>query len=201
MSRQSDFEAVQDETNFDPSGLKDKGIRTREQASAAEARNIAKVVLKYLVVRPTSRSARFNYEWFIKLHEEMFCDVWERAGAIRKKDINLGVKFFTIREHLHNLVEDFAAWQQSKTPLLTQAAMLHHKAVLIHPFPNGNGRWSRMLANIWLKQNRHPLILWPETDIIGAASTIRAEYIATIRQADGGNYEPLEQLQSRFLQS
>jgi len=77
------------------------------------------------------------------------------------------------------------------------AAMLHHRAVHIHPFPNGNGRWSRMRANIWLKRNRRPITEWPE-QVIGRESPVRGEYFQGIRAADGGDYEALLELHPRF---
>jgi Fic family protein len=78
-----------------------------------------------------------------------------------------------------------------------QAARLHHRAVKIHPFPNGNGRWSRMLANIWLKRNRQPLTKWPEK-VIGTESEIRDRYLAAIIKADGGDYSDLIALHREF---
>lgn len=54
------------------------------------------------------------------------------------------------------------------------------RGVAIHPFLNGNGRWARMLANIWLKRNGHPITEWPEATI-SFKSVIRDEYLAAIR--------------------
>jgi hypothetical protein len=47
---------------------------------------------------------------------------------------------------LHDLACDLAYWQKHWPDTLEQAVHLHHRAVQIHPFPNGNGRWSRLLA-------------------------------------------------------
>jgi Fic family protein len=65
---------------------------------------------------------------------------------------------------------------------------------------NGNGRWSRLLANIWLKLNKQPLTLWPE-DAIGATSVIRDEYLAAVRAADGGNYASLIELHRQYAET
>ena len=67
----------------------------------------------------------------------------------------------------------------------------------IHPFLNGNGRWSRMLANIGLKRNRRPVTEWPE-QVIGRESPVRGEYLQAIRAADEGDCEPLFGLHRRF---
>jgi Fic family protein len=51
--------------------------------------------------------------------------------------------------------------QPSKTfNTIEISARLHYRAVVIHPFLNGNGRWSRMLANIYLKQNELKPTKW-----------------------------------------
>ena len=74
--------------------------------------------------------------------------------------------------------------------------MLHHRAVHIHPFPNGNGRWSRMLASIWLWLHDHPPTHWPE-ETLGVESVARSECLAAIRAADDGDYGPLIELHRR----
>lgn len=134
----------------------------------------------------------------LKLHREMFGDVWRWAGEIRTCELNIGVPCYQVRQEFHTLCEDLATWRQFDHDLVEQAVRLHFRAVRIHPFLNGNGRWARMLANILLKQNRSPIIEWPET-VIGSESIIRNEYIAAIKEAERGDEEPLIALHRRFL--
>lgn len=54
-----------------------------------------------------------------------------------------------------------------------------------------------MLANIWLRQQGHPIVAWPDT-VIGHASVIRGQYIQAIKTADNGDYGPLIALHERF---
>lgn len=182
----------------DISGLRNKDISTRSQLNAAEAENILKATLKYLAGRPSRRAAPFSVPWMLKLHREMFGDVWKWAGEIRSCELNIGVPFYQVRQDLLVLAEDLATWRQFDHDLVEQAVRLHYRAVCIHPFLNGNGRWARMLANILLKQNRSPIVEWPET-VIGSESTVRKEYIAAIKDADRGDEEPLIALHRRFL--
>ena len=77
-------------------------------------------------------------------------------------------------------------------------AVLHHRAVEIHPFVNGNGRWGRMLTNIWLALRDNSYVAWPE-ETIGAESPIRGDYIRALRQADAGDIEPLLKMHRRYL--
>ena len=190
---------VPGETPIDPSGLKLRGITTRAQLAVAEAANISKAFLKYLTKKPSARTAPFDFDWLLKLHEEMYSEVWEWAGIIRDHDLTIGVPHYLIREYLMSLVGDLQAWIEFEHSVEEQAVRLHHKAVEIHPFENGNGRWARLLANIWLKQNGKPIVAWPDA-VIGTQSTIRQEYLDAVRAADRGSYGALSELHARFTE-
>ena len=156
-------------TPFDSDGLKLSGISSIRQLYVAEARNISIAVTKYLAGIPSKRKAPFTLEWSYKLHREMFGEVWERAGRRRDTDLNLGFSspVYEIDANVSNLLDDLAAWSEHRThSVLEQAVRLHHRAVRIHPFRNGNGRWSRLLSNIWLRRHEEPLVNWPEGSIV-----------------------------------
>ena len=72
------------------------------------------------------------------------------------------------------------------------------QAVWIHPFMNGNGRWARLLSNIWLRLHKAPVVLWPEEGI-GQESPIRNEYIKALQDADRGECGPLVTLHKQHL--
>jgi len=180
----------------DISGLLDRSITTTTELNAAEAENIRKAVLRYLAAKPTTKQAPFDLTWSKQLHAQMLGDVWAWAGRVRTTELNMGSPPHAIETDLHNLLEDLHAWHGSDMPVLEQAVRLHHRAVVIYPFINGNGRWSRMLANIWLKQHDEPVILWPETTI-GTESTIRSEYIQALQAADQGDMSLLIELHAQ----
>jgi len=62
--------------------------------------------------------------------------------------------------------------------------------VQIHPYQNGNGRWSRMLANIYLRQNGSMPVKWQE-DLLAKENPQRDEYIKALKSADDGDYKKL----------
>ena len=181
----------------DISGLLVRGITTREQLNKSEAQNIRKVIVKYLAAKPTRRSARFDLLWLLHLHNEMLGEVWDWEGKVRTTEMNLGVPSKEIEIALTSLIADLWYWEEHISDLIAQAAMLHHRAVQIHPFVNGNGRWARLLANIWLKLHNHQTIAWPEAKI-GTTSLIRDEYIVAIRAADEGDYTQLKTLLVKY---
>jgi fido (protein-threonine AMPylation protein) len=193
-----EWEPILGETPIDPSGLRDKSIKTRRQLNEAEGRNIAGAVYKYLIGAPTHTMAPFELSWALTLHEEMFGEVWEWAGIPRKINLNLGVAWHQVETQLYNLFLNLPFWKDM--PLIEQAARLHHGAVSIHPFENGNGRWSRMLANIWLKLHGSSPTFWPE-EAVGQTSVIRVEYLKAIKAADEMDFAPLVALQERYTES
>jgi Fic-DOC domain mobile mystery protein B len=196
MSDESAWAPIAGETPIDISGLKIRGVTNRRELNRAEAHNVRKAFAKYLLSRPSARSAPFDYKWSLKLHREMFGDVWKWAGSIRAQALNLGCAPHLIAEQLAHLLGDLNSWDSFQIGLAEQAAMLHHRAVQIHPFHNGNGRWGRLLANIWLARHAAPLIEWPE-QVIGDQSVIRDAYLSSLRWADEGDYGPLIDLQQR----
>ncbi|MEN8148472.1 MAG: mobile mystery protein B [Planctomycetota bacterium] len=192
------WETIPGETPIDPSGLKHKGsVTNRKELAVVEAKNINKAFLKYLAARPSRRSAPFDYDWLLRLHDEMFGEVWEWAGVVRSEDLNLGVHHYQIRERLVALLGDLHSWSGFGTSIEEQAVLLHHKAVQIHPFQNGNGRWARLLSNLWLKLHGEPIVAWPD-EVLGESSPVRDEYLDAIKAADRGDYEGLTELHRRF---
>lgn len=191
------WETILGETPIDDlSELKIKGITLRRELNEHEAENIRKAVVKYFVTVPSRKLASFTITWAKKLHEEMFGEVWEWAGAFRLRDLSIGVKWEHVETSLHDLLENMKYWDKTGD-LVEQSAWLHHRAVQIHPFVNGNGRWSRMLTNIWLAQNGKPYIRWPEKSV-GDKSVIRDEYIHAVKKGDAGDFGPLIELHRNY---
>ena len=192
------WQTISGETPIDPSGLKVKGVVHRGQLNAAENANVHKATMKYLARKPSQRIAPFTLTWVKKLHQEMFGAVWAWAGKFRTRDgFNVGIPWIHIETSLHTMLENLACWVESGMGPLEIAARLHHESVRIHPFSNGNGRWSRMLANIWLKQNGHPETEWPD-ESVGPESVIRKDYIAAVKAADAGDFAPLLELHRKY---
>lgn len=194
-----DSTKIKDATYLDDiSGLKlDRSKQyTIQEIYLLEAKNITKATLKYLAARPDKKMAPFSFEWLLFLHKEMFGDVWDWAGKVRQTELSIGVKAYKVSTELKKLVDDFAFWDQNCSfDVVEIAARLHHRAVHIHPFLNGNGRWSRMLANIYLKQNGLQPTGWNET-LLAKENPHRDDYIQALKNANNGDYSKLIKLQA-----
>jgi len=178
---------------LDTSGLKLSKSKsyTLKEIYTQEALNIANTTLKYLSAEPTHKVAPFTYEWLLTLHEEMLGEVWEWAGKLRQCELSIGIKAYLISTELKKLVDDIEYWTKYKTyDVVETATRIHHRAVHIHPFQNGNGRWSRMLANIYLRKNGLMPVRWQE-DALAKENPLRTEYINALKKADEGDYSQL----------
>jgi Fic-DOC domain mobile mystery protein B len=196
------WKPISGETPIDDiSGLKPKYVKTRSQLNDVEARNIRKAVMRYLVTKPSRRQAPFTMEWCYKLHRQMLSEVWRWAGKRRTTELNMSVPAHRIEVDLKSLMDDLAFWRErGEIEVVEQVARLHHRAVFIHPFLNGNGRWARLLANIFQKQSADQITIWPE-ETVGTASIIRDEYLAAVRAADREDYGLLIGLHRRYTRS
>ena len=191
-----EFEPIEGETPVDLSHLKLSGVTTRQQLSEVEFANILKPVVKYLAGKPSNSLARFDFDWCLKLHKEMFCDVWTWAGEIRTEDLNFGVPWPQVGQQLAQMCDDLK-FRRDVWPASETAVHLHYEAVAIHPFHNGNGRWARLLTNVFLLQTGHPVVDWPD-ELDGTSSLIRSEYLEAVKAADDHNFEALQELHGRF---
>lgn len=191
---------IDDATPLDDiSGLKlpsDK-VYSLKEIYVAEANNMAVATLKYLAAPPSKKLAPFSYEWLSTLHEEMFANVWDWAGKFRQIELSIGIKAYQVPTALKELADDIAFWDKNKTfDLYETVTRIHHRAVQIHPFQNGNGRWSRMLANIYLRQYDSMPVKWQE-NLLSKENPKRDEYIKALKSADNGDYTSLIQMHKR----
>lgn len=182
----------------DLDGLRPKLFRpTHAQIYALENEAIASTFDKYYDRARSLKQTPFDAPWACRLHHDMFGKVWKWAGQYRETNLNIGVDKTHIHQRLIQLFDDLKYWRDHHSyDVLEQAVRLHHGAVFIHPFKNGNGRWARLLADLWLMQNGGERIAWPVG--VDAESPIRVEYLAALRAADRSDFSALIALHRRY---
>jgi Fic-DOC domain mobile mystery protein B len=137
-------------------------------------------------------------DFLFDLHRRMFDGVWRWAGEARRRQTNLGVAPGQIRVAVRQAMDDAQAWHvHDAFPIDGRAIRLHHGLVAVHPFPNGNGRATRLFADLYLVACGQAPFTWASGAILSAPDTTRALYLAALRMADAGDMEPLE----RFARS
>ncbi len=130
---------------------------------------------------------------FIKeVHSKMFSDVWEWAGTFRRTNKNIGVDKYSIQQELKVLLDDCIFWIENDTYAEDEIAIrFKHRLVQIHPFPNGNGRHSRLCADILISQVfNKPVFTWGGTNLNEQGES-RNKYLDAIYKADKKNIDSL----------
>lgn len=171
--------------------LKIFSITTREELNEFEQNNIESA---YLWLRGKNFSLeQILSEQFIKqLHLKMFADVWHWAGKFCLSDKNIGVPWEKISVEIRKMLDDVNYWLENKAFSEDEIAIrLKHRCVSIHPFPNGNGRHSRLLADVLREKIfKHPPFSWGGMALVDDKDN-HEDYFSALRQADQGNYESL----------
>lgn len=181
------------QTPIDPnelSALIPRHLRFLSDLNDFEEENIQRAVKKYLL-GGRRRHPLDDPEFLKRIHKDMFSRTWNWAGAYRRSDKNLGNPWSLIPEEIKKACDDFRYWLENRTYHAIEIAVrFHHRLVSIHPFPNGNGRHARLVADIFLRDQGRELLTW------GGAKLFRPEegrqaYIEALKKADEGDFEDL----------
>jgi Fic-DOC domain mobile mystery protein B len=155
-------------------------IAYRSELNAAEQENIARAQTWAL----NRRHDLLNEKFVMNLHRQMLGDVWRWAGKFRISERNIGIAYWEIPVALRNLLDDANAWIEYKTYSPDEIAVrFHHRLVHIHPFPNGNGRLSRLMADLLVMQLGGERFSWGSASLTDAG-TVRIRYIDALKTAD-----------------
>jgi len=172
-------------------GLKIKSITNRGELDEFEQLNIEKA-MQWTLNKKFELSKILTEKFIKELHRRMYGDVWSWAGEFRKSNKNIGVDKHSIAISLKQLLDDCSFWIDNKTYSEEEIAIrFKHRLVKIHCFANGNGRHSRLIADLLIKNIfNKPYFTWSKADLI-KKSEARTNYIIAIKEADNGNITPL----------
>ena len=172
-------------------GLLIPSITTRGELDEFEQLDVEKAI-EWLLSRKLNITKILTEKFVKDLHKRMFGDIWKWAGEFRKTDKNIGVDKFMIGMELKNLLDDCNYWIEKKIFSEDEIAVrLSHRMVSIHPFANGNGRHSRLLADeLVTKGFGKPYFTWGSVSLT-KLSEARTKYLAALRDADRNDYNSL----------
>lgn len=177
----------------DLEGLIPGFVATRADLNGVEYDSIARhlpVALRR--ARVGGPEAVLSYSFLIDLHRLIFADVWRWAGTLRRREANMGVEPAMIAQLAIQALDDARYWHNNSVYAANElAARVHARLVEIHPFPNGNGRATRLLADLYLVSTGQPAFTWGATSL-DANGTTRNRYRADLVHAlQTGDYSHL----------
>lgn len=188
-SEYTDGQTPLDEEEKD--GLLIPTIATRGELDEFEQQNIEQAV-QWTLGRSFRPETVFTEEFIRMVHKRMYADVWAWAGEFRKTNKNIGIDNWQIPTELRCLLDDIRYWHENNTYLSDEIAVrFKHRIVSIHCFPNGNGRHSRLMADIIIeKLYKQPVFSWGAANLF-SDDDIRAAYLKAVKAADQGDYNLL----------
>lgn len=133
-----------------------------------------------------------DHAFMLSLHRRMFGDVWVWAGTQRRRITNIGVDPTRIVAECRLLFDDAKYWHDHAVYEPDErAARIHCRLVSIHPFPNGNGRCTRLIADLYLTSIGAQPFSWGGTSLDVDGSSRGAYITALVKAATDGDYSDL----------
>lgn len=166
-------------------------ISTRGELDEFEQANIEQAIV-WSMKNTFSVSEVLSIAFTKELHKRMFSDVWGWAGSFRRSNRILGVDKFIIEQELHRLMHDCKYWIENNVYSQDETAIrFKHRMICIHPFPNGNGRHSRICGDILVSHVlEQPVFSWGGKGIEKSGET-RDLYLHALRRADQNDFKSL----------
>jgi len=188
-----DFQYSMGATPLDPdeaAGLVPLHITTQADLNAWEQANIA------LGNRWGARQNKRELleEGFVRdLHRQMFDKTWHWAGTFRQSNKNIGVDWTQVAVKLRDLLDNTRHQVENQVFNEDEVTVrFHHQLVLIHAFPNGNGRHARLMADLLIMRLGRPRLTWGGASASkNSVNAIREKYLAALRAADKGQIDGL----------
>ena len=180
----------------DLDGLIPDFVATRADLNQVEFENIANALPWAMRQARVGGAPRlFESAFVFELHRRMFGDVWTWAGSQRRRETNIGVPPHQIPMALRQGLDDARYWHEHDVyPIDHRAARIHHRLVVVHPFPNGNGRCTRLIADLYLQSVGSPPFSWATGRLDGGAEAlrdVRRAYAAALDAAPADDYAAL----------
>jgi len=172
-------------------GLLIKTITTHGELNEFEQQNIEKAI-EWTLTKKFKKEQILSEDFVCQLHHKMYGDVWAWAGKFRKSEKNIGIKAYQIGTSLKQLNDDCLHWIENKTYSEEEIAIRYsHRVVAIHCFANGNGRHSRLMADVIMSHIfGKGVFTWSRSNLASKGDP-RTNYLNAVRAGDKNDIEPL----------
>ncbi|MEK7450256.1 MAG: Fic family protein [Planctomycetota bacterium] len=189
------------ETKFEPGSgkrvLKNLlGIKSKRVLDQQEAEAFLKT--EQWSVRYFSRNHRFTENDIRKIHQVFLSKIYEWAGNYRNVNLQKDSFPFAPARQIPRLMKEFSRDILTQyTPCLFKEtekvieaiSIVHTELLLIHPYREGNGRTTRLLADLMALQADLPPL-----DFSFIKGQAKDEYYRAVQSGLSKNYEPIKKI-------
>jgi len=178
-------------TEEEKEGLIIKTISNREELDEFEQLNIESAI-EWSMQRKLSMEKILTIDFILDVHKRMFNKTWKWAGKFRTTNKNIGIDKYQIHQELKTVCDDCKYWIENDTYTKDEIAIrFKHRIVSVHPFANGNGRHSRLCADIIISHVfKEEVFSWGRLNLVKPGES-RKKYLEAIYAADNGDIQPL----------
>ena len=172
-------------------GLLIPTIATRGELDEFEQQNIEQAIA-WSLSRSFKAENVFTEDFLKAVHKRMYGNVWAWAGEYRHTNKNIGIDKWQIPTALRYLLDDVKYWYANNTYSPDEITIrFKHRLVSIHCFPKGNGRHSRLMADIVIEKIfKLPVYTWGTISLL-KKDDARTVYLNAIKAADKGDIQLL----------
>ena len=172
------------------------GIRKKRDLDALETSELLRTTDQ--LIHTYDRDHRFSASDICSMHRQWLGSIYAWAGKYRQVMISKGEFPFAAPAYIPALMDEYEnTILRSYTPCIFKTteeivhalAVVHTELLLIHPFREGNGRISRLLATLMALQAGLPLL-----DFTSIRGRSREEYFQAVRIGMRRDYTPMKKI-------
>lgn len=157
--------------------------RTKADVDRQEGEGLMRVWIQWaeqLLEARTDLGDLTEAEVLPELHRAAFGTIWSWAGTFRRRTMNIGSPPERIASEVYEAMGTIRFWADATDMAPREVALrAHHHLVKIHPFVDGNGRITRLYADLTMLALTGGSVL----DWTGAV-TSTSDYVDALRAAD-----------------
>lgn len=177
------------------------GIKRKREMDALEATRLFDATM--WAIRNYSANHRFTALDIHALHRQWLGAIYPWAGQYRQVNISKGGFTFAMAAQVTRLMAEFerdvlARYTpcnfNSRDEVIKALAITHCELVLIHPYREGNGRISRLLATLMALQAGLPLL-----DFSGITGQQKHAYFLAVQAGLARDYEPMKNVFTKVV--
>ena len=186
------YSSSQDESELLPNLLK---LTDKEAIEQSEFEGF--LLAELTLTDELSVRTKFNIKYIKRIHKLALGHLYSFAGRYRTVNMSKGGFLFPSAQFIAKNMDAFEDEILSKMPnkydnmesLIRDIALVHGELLFIHPFREGNGRATRVLANLMARKQGYQGLNFDRID-----DKVFPKYVSAVQAVADKDYLPMEKI-------